>query len=293
MVIKKNILVTGSNGQLGSCLKKISTEYDHYYFFKRKSDLDITNYSAFKDFLVEKNINTVINCAAYTDVNGAEINKKLSNLINNQAIEYIAKSCSELDLQLIHISTDYVFDGNKTYPYVEVDKTSPINHYGLTKLKGENKILSYNLNNSVIIRTSWLYSHTNNNFVSRILYRLKNKKEIFVVDNEIGSPTNAIDLAYTIMKIIPKLKNNKTKIYHFANFGFCSRYELAKKIKELIKEDCMVIPAKNNSKYSIRPKFSALDSTQIFKDFQISLKSWESSLKTHLDNYILNSQYEF
>ena len=191
--------MTGANGQLGSTLKDVSINYNHNYFFREKNELDITNFFVLENFLKKNNINTLINCAAYTNVNESETNKDLSNNVNHYAVENIAKLCFKFGIQLIHISTDYVFDGLKKYPYNETDKTNPINYYGKTKLDAERKILSYDLNKSVIIRTSWLYSKLDNNFVNKILNKLNNKKEIFVVDEEIGSPTNAIDLAETII----------------------------------------------------------------------------------------------
>ena len=197
--------------------------------------------------------------------------------------------CYKLNVQLVHISTDYVFDGLKKTPYNELDKTNPQNYYGTTKLNGEKKILSYNLTNSVIIRTSWLYSNRNNNFVSKILMKLKNENEIFVLENEIGSPTNSLDLARSIINIIPKISNSKTEIYHFSNLGQCSRYEFAKKIKELSNSNCKIYPIKKNKQKIKRPKFSALDPTKIIKNFKIDINSWETSLEMHLNKNKINN----
>ena len=282
MVNKKNILVTGANGQLGNSLKEISNNYNHNFFFKAKKDLDITNFLIFENFLIQKNINTIINCAAYTDVNAAEKKKNYSNIINNIAVGNIAKLCHKLNIQLIHISTDYVFDGLRNLPYNENNKTNPKNHYGKTKLDGENKILNQKLENSAIIRTSWLYSNNEHNFVNKIILKLNNQKKIFVVEDEIGSPTNAYDLSKVIMEIIPRLSNSNTEIYHFSNLGFCSRYHLANKIKELVRIDCKIIPTKDKLSSVNRPKFSALDSSKIIKNFQLKIKPWEGSLKTYL-----------
>ena len=247
MVIKKNILVTGAKGQLGSSLKEISNSYNHNFFFKDKVQLDILNFSKIHNFLKKNNINTIINCAAYTDVNHAEQQKIICDEINHIAVENIAKLCYKYGIQLIHISTDYVFDGLTNLPYTENNITNPQNFYGKSKLNGENKILNYKLNKSIIIRTSWLYSKSDNNFVNKIISKLNNKKKIFVVKDEISSPTNAYDLSLAIMEIIPKLSNSNTEIYHYSNLCFCSRYEFANKIKEYIKLYCKIISINQDS----------------------------------------------
>ena len=282
MVSKKNILVTGSNGQLGISLKEISTNYNYNFYFKEKKDLDITDFITFEKFLKKTNIDIIINCAAYTDVTMAEQNKYYSNIVNNIAVENIAKLCSELNLQLIHISTDYVFDGLTNLPYHERNNTNPKNYYGLTKLEGENKILNEKLENSVIIRTSWLYSNLENNFVNKIITKIGNQRKICVVEDEIGSPTSAHDLSKVIMEIIPKISNSNTEIYHFSNLGFCSRYQFANKINQLINGNCKIIANREEFPNINRPKFSALDSSKIIKNFQLKINHWEISLKTHL-----------
>tara|TARA_B100000524_G_scaffold20970_1_gene10753 strand:+ start:559 stop:1437 length:879 start_codon:yes stop_codon:yes gene_type:complete len=286
-MVKKNILITGSNGQLGRTLKEISANYNYNYFFKEKKNLNISNFSIINSFLKKNDINIIINCAAFTDVDKSEINKDLANEVNNLAVDNIAKLCFELEIKLIHISTDYVFDSLGKTPLNELNHPNPKNYYGMTKLNGEKKILSYNLNNSVIIRTSWLYSKFENNFVSKILLKLKNENQIIVVDNEISSPTSALDLSKTIMEIIPRLSNNKTEIYHYSNQGFCSRFQFANKINELIKGDCIILPKKQNINKSIRPRFSALDSSKIIKNFKLEINSWDSSLRLFLtENHI-------
>lgn len=292
MVSKKNILVTGSNGQLGRSLKYISNNFSHNFFFFEKKELDITNHKLVFNLLVKYNIDSIINCAAYTNVNQAEINKELANKVNHIAVENLARVCSELNIQLIHISTDYVFNGNKNTPYNEISITNPVNFYGMTKLCGENKILNYKLENSVIIRTSWLYSCFANNFVNKILDKIKNETEIFVVDDEIGSPTNANDLAEAILELIPRLLNNKTEIYHYSNKGFCSRLQFAQMINEFIKGDCEIFASKNKKVNDLRPKFSALDSTKISKSFGLEIKFWSNSLKTFLQKKNINYTYE-
>tara|TARA_B100001939_G_scaffold347390_1_gene368874 strand:+ start:1352 stop:2215 length:864 start_codon:yes stop_codon:yes gene_type:complete len=287
MVNGMSILVTGSKGQLGSSIKEISMNYPHHFYFKDKREMDITNYSFIEKFLTKNNIDTIINCAAYTDVINAEKNKFFSENVNHIGANNLAKLCNEFNIQLIHISTDYVYDGFNNYPYKESSPTNPQNYYGITKLNGEKKILSYNLNKSVIIRTSWLYSKFNNNFVTRILNSLENNENIYVVEDEVGSPTNALDLAKIILEIIPRLSNLKTEIFHFSNLGFCSRYEFAKKIKEIINSKCIVSPTKQKFSDIKRPKFSALDSSKIIENFQLNVKSWEISLENHLKKNIV------
>ena len=286
MVNKKNILVTGANGQLGISIKEVSNDYNYNFYFKEKKDLDITNFIIFEKFLKKNNIDTIINCAAYTDVIMAEQNMDYSNIVNNIAVGNIAKLCRELSIQLIHISTDYVFDGLSISPYNENNNTNPKNYYGKTKLEGENKILNQKLENSAIIRTSWLYSNLPNNFVNKIINKLNYNKKIFVVEDEIGSPTNAHDLSKVIMDIIPKLSNSNTEIYHFSNLGFCSRYQFAVKINQLINANCEIISKRDKFPNIKRPKFSALDSSKIIKNFKLKINPWEISLETHLKKII-------
>ena len=282
MVVKKKILITGSNGQLGSSLQEISNNYSFNFFFTKKKELDLTNFSMVRNFLKEKQINTIINCAAYTDVDGSKKNNEISEQINDMAVGNIAKLCSELNIQLVHISTDYVFDGFSSVLYNEENKTNPQTHYGITKLKGEKKVLQYNLKDSIIIRTSWLYSKFGSNFVNKILHKIKMQKEIFVVEDEIGSPTYAPDLAKVIMEISTRISNNGTKIYHFSNQGFCSRFQFANKINQLLESDCKIIPIQNKSAKVKRPKFSALDSSKIIKNFQLKINHWDVSLRNYL-----------
>ncbi len=282
MVNNKTILVSGSKGQLGTSLKKISKDYNYNFIFTDRSNLDITNFDLLKEFFKKKTIDTFINCAAFTDVTMAEQNMDYSNSVNNIAVGNIAILCRELNIQLIHISTDYVFDGLSTLPYHENNNTNPKNYYGKTKLKGENKILNQKLENSAIIRTSWLYSNLENNFVNKIIKKLKNQKKIYVVEDEIGSPTNAHDLSKVIMDIIPKLSNSNTEIYHFSNLGFCSRYQFAIKINQLTNSNCEIISKRDIFPNIKRPKFSALDSSKIIKNFKLKIDPWETSLKTHL-----------
>ena len=286
MVDKYNILVTGSDGQLGNSIKKNSNDIGAYnFYFKNKEQLDISNINLIETYINNHEINVIINCAAFTNVDQAENEKELADLINHISISRIAKICSEKNIQLIHISTDFVFDGLKLVPYTEIDKPNPINYYGLSKLNGEKKIFKYDLNKSIIIRTSWLYSERENNFVTKIINKINEGKNFEVVDDEFGSPTNADDLAKVILSIIPKLNNDKTEIYHFSNNGYCSRYDFASEINKIVKGKSYILPKNNTELNVIRPKYSVLDSNKIINEFNLKISNWKDSLAHYL-NYI-------
>ena len=286
MVRKKNILVTGSDGQLGKTLKYLVNDYAIYnFYFKNKLELDISNFSKTKNYIINNNIDIIINCAAYTDVEKSEINFELANLINHLSVDNLAFVCKENDIQLIHISTDFVFDGKKLSAYHENDRANPLNVYGKTKLEGEKKILKYNLSGSIILRTSWLYSNFKGNFVTKVIENLSSSTTVNMVDNEIGSPTSALDLAVAILKIIPILSNKVPEIYHFANSGFCSRFEFACKINKLINGKNSINPVNDNSRKFKRPNFSCLDNTKISKVFNLNIKDWSISLEYYFKNF--------
>ena len=288
MVNKKNILVTGANGQLGSSLTKLSDNYTFNFFFKSKIDLNISNKKALSNFILKQKITHIINCAAYTNVDESERNFKKADLINSISVGYLVEICYALGLNLIHISTDYVFDGLKGFPYSEIDKVDPVNNYGISKLRGEQYILKSNLKNSIIIRTSWLYSELSNNFVSKILSKIKNKKKIYVNPGEFGSPTNSNDLAKAILQIIPKIRNNRPQVYHYSNSGYCSRYEFAKKINQLVTAENFVFKKfKPEISITKRPEFSALNCEKILNDFDLEIISWDKSLENFLSNFDL------
>ena len=279
------ILVTGSKGQLGMALRSLQNSIpSSNFFFTEKQNLDITNLKAVENFVTKNNITTIINCAAFTNVDEAEDEHELANNINNIAVENLGKIAKKYQLKLIHISTDYVFDGNSEKPYSENDKTNPKNIYGITKLKGENALLNINPANTIIIRTSWLYSAFGNNFVKTILRLSKEKETISVVNNQIGSPTNAIDLAEAILKIIPLINTNQTEIYHYSNKGKCSWFQFAEEIVKLTNAKCKVLPidSKDFKTKAKRPNFSLLNTTKIQKAFKIEISDWKESLKKHM-----------
>tara|TARA_B100001057_G_scaffold489059_1_gene574591 strand:- start:149 stop:1000 length:852 start_codon:yes stop_codon:yes gene_type:complete len=277
MVNKKKILVTGSNGQLGRSFREISDDYPFDFFFKSKSDLNIIDKKSIYNFVREKNINCLINCAAYTNVEEAEKNPEKAYLVNSIAVGHLAEICSHLRVQLIHISTDFIFDGVKKTAYTELDQMNPINNYGKSKLEGEYKILNSSLKNSLIIRTSWLYSKFGNNFVNNIINNMATNDFISVVDDQFGSPTNSLDLASVILQIIPRIANQNPEIYNFANLGYCSRHDFAVSIKKLLKNNVEIKKIKSTSLVQ-RPKFSPLSSEKIKNNFNLEIFDWKSSL---------------
>ena len=281
-----NILVTGSNGQLGSEILEISSQYDNYKFqFTDISTLDITDYLAVDKFVKKYNIKVIINCAAYTAVEKAESEPEIADLINHLAVANFAKVSKKYKIKLIHISTDYVFDGKRTESYSEDCITNPESVYGKTKLDGELAIQKTNPKNSVIIRTSWLYSGFGNNFVKTMLELSKQKSEIDIVSDQIGTPTYARDLAVFIIENIPKITNEKTEIFHFSNGGKCSWYDFAKAIFEITKKKVKLNPV-DSSEYSTvanRPNFSVLNKTKIKNEFKIQIPHWRNSLKKYFN----------
>ena len=280
-----NILVTGGNGQLGMVFKSLSRNYtDFNFIFTGSKELDITNFDGVKEFVRLKEINTIINCAAYTSVDKAEKEEKIAEEINHLAVANMAQIAKDNDISLIHISTDYVFDGLKNSPYTEFDKTNPQTVYGKTKLKGEMAIKSIGPKNSIIIRTSWLFSRFGNNFVNRVIELSKTNKQISVVSNQIGSPTSARDLVSFIIKILPQINNTGVELFHFSNKGKCSWYEFAKTTFEINNIETILVPVIYNDFQSEanRPNFSVLSTTKIENKYKFVIPCWVDALK---DNF--------
>ena len=280
------ILVTGARGQLGSEIQDLEKEYEQYsFFFTDIHNLDLTDHKAVKRFIEKKRIDVIINCAAYTAVDKAETEPEPADAINHLVVKNLAEIAKAHKIKLIHISTDYVFDGTKTTPYIETDVPNPQSVYGLTKLKGEQAMQTINPDNSVIIRTSWVYSSHGNNFVKTMLRLGVERDELNVVADQTGSPTYAGDLANAIMEILPKIKNDSVELFHYANAGSCSWYDFAKtifKIKGLnvklnpIPTDQYPTPAK-------RPNYSVMDTAKIKENFKVEVREWEVALKKCLD----------
>jgi dTDP-4-dehydrorhamnose reductase len=277
------VLVTGSNGQLGSELTELvemNTKSKSKYFFTNKNSLDITNKSDIQSFIEQNAITHIINCAAYTAVDKAETDKINANCINHLAASHLATISKEYGLPFIHISTDYVFDGENHRPYIEDDNTSPNGVYGQTKLDGENAILDINPSNSIIIRTSWVYSSFGSNFVKTMLRLGKERDTLSVIFDQVGTPTYAKDLAQAVLDILPKIQNDKVEIYHYSNEGACSWYDFATSIFRLSNIDCDTTPieTKEYPTPAKRPHYSLLNKSKIKKEFDLNINHWEKSL---------------
>jgi len=278
-----NILITGSNGQLGSEIKNIADDFSQFSFFFTDVDkLDITNEKHVFDFVNTNNIDFIINCAAYTAVDKAEEDQIMAHKINVIGTKNLKNAAKNKNIPLIHISTDYVFDGKNHKPYKETNPTSPQSIYGKTKLDGELAILDYK--KAVIIRTSWLYSIFGNNFVKTIIKIATKNDQIKVVSDQIGSPTNAADLAFASLKITEQIFEKDEVdggIYHFSNEGVCSWYDFAKNIISLKSITCD-IKAVNSDEFprpAPRPFYSVLDKSKIKSTFNLSIPHWTDSLK--------------
>ena len=281
-----NILVTGGNGQLGSELKKIAPNYQDYNFlFTDVKDFDITNHTAVAAFIENNNITVIINCAAYTAVDKAESEQELSDAINHLAVANFAQIAKDNNIKLIHISTDYVFDGTNYRPYVETDIPNPQSVYGQTKLDGELAMKKINPANSIIIRTSWVYSKFGNNFVKTMLRLAETRDEISVVADQIGTPTNAADLAKAILTVLPQIENKTPEIYHYSNEGVCSWYDFAKAIFEIVNTK-VKINAIESAQYPTpakRPFYSVFNKRKIKAGYQIETPYWRESLYIYLN----------
>jgi len=275
-----NILVTGSNGQVGSELRELSSEYKYNFFFTDRTTLDITDNKAVKEFIETNSINTIINAAAYTAVDKAEEDEVNADKINHLAVKNLAEIAKEKNIKLIHISTDYVFDGTNFKPYNEEDTTNPNGVYGATKLAGEISMRNINPSNSIIIRTSWVYSSFGANFVKTMLRLGKERDSIGVIFDQVGTPTYARDLARAILEILPNIKNEKVELYHYSNEGVLSWYDFAKEIMRMAKLNCQINPieTKEYPTPCARPHYSLLNKSKIKKEFTLNIPYWKDSL---------------
>lgn len=266
------LLITGSNGQLGQCLGRVFPNA----LFAGRDILDITDEEFVCDFISRNHIDTIINCAAYTAVDKAEENCQTAKKINEIGVRNLAESFA----RIIHISTDYVFDGKKSSPYLETDKASPLSVYGKTKLAGE-KVLLREATTAVILRVGWLYSPYGNNFVKTIRRLASERKDLGVLFDQTGTPTSALDLADLIKNILPKIKEGNREIYHFSNEGVASWYDFARKICEKSKLVCNVFPieGKDYPQKAKRPSYSVMNKSKIKRDFGISISHWEEALE--------------
>ena len=273
------VLVTGAKGQLGQAIASIAKNYIEIDFvFCSSSELDISNLDHCKAIFKTHQPNYCINAAAYTAVDRAESEPEKAHLINVVGAKNLAEVCKEYKAILLHISTDFVFDGSKTSPYTEVDVPNPKGVYAQTKLDGEKAIQAV-FDQYFILRTSWVYSQFGNNFMKTMLRLASERDSLSVVNDQIGTPTNAVELANAIIKIILS-KSNAFGIYHFSNEGTASWYDFAKKIFEInnIKIDLKPIPTTDFPTPAKRPKYSVLDKSKIKNNFDIQISNWEDSI---------------
>ncbi len=280
----KNILVTGSKGQLGNEMQIIAKkEFDFIYFFTDVDELDITNVDAIDNFVAGNKIDYIVNCAAYTAVDKAETDFEVCYKINAQAVKNIAEVAKKHNLKVIHVSTDYVFNGENFKPYTEEDKVCPVSVYGKSKLEGE-KALFETMQEAVVIRTSWLYSSFGNNFVKTMMKLGAEREALNVIFDQVGTPTYAADLAEAIVTIL-KSDDFIPGIYHFSNEGVCSWYDFAIKIHQLAGIKCIVRPIESKEYHfpTPRPHYSVLNKAKIKKTYGVDIPHWEKSLKKCID----------
>jgi dTDP-4-dehydrorhamnose reductase len=286
------ILVTGANGQLGKSIQSFSIQNNtaHNFVFASRDNLDLSCFDDIEYFIKAKKFDLIINCAAYTNVDEAEENQNEAVLINYLAVKKIAEVAYQRKIKLIHISTDFVFDGFNSQPYKENDVTNPLNFYGKTKLSGENAILSIMKFNAIIIRTSWMYSEYGNNFVDTIMKLSLKGQDLKIVDDQTGNPTYAKDLVSAIFSILDNKKYIKfgqlSTIFHFSNEGACSWYDFAVEIINLSKCQIILHPIKSKD-YTFkaqRPKYVSMSKKKIIDEFGVKTFFWKDSLKTCLEN---------
>ena len=276
----KNVLITGCNGQLGNEMQLLAKENAQYtYFFTDVEELDITDENAVDEFVSKNEIDCIVNCAAYTAVDKAEENETFCNVLNNVAPGYLAKAVGQRGGCMVQVSTDYVFDGTNHTPYTEDEPTCPNSVYGRTKLAGEQSVMAA-CKNAMVIRTAWLYSTFGNNFVKTMIRLGKEKQELGVIFDQVGTPTYARDLAVAIFAAINK--GVVPGIYHFSNEGVISWYDFTKAIHRIAGiNSCKVRPL-HTSEYptpAARPHYSVLDKTKIKATYGIEIPYWEESLK--------------
>jgi dTDP-4-dehydrorhamnose reductase len=278
---KQTIIVTGANGQLGRELQVLAAAYPYTFVFTDRTELPVDDQQKIDQFFAEQAPAWCINCAAYTAVDKAESDKEAAFRINGDGPGYLAAACRRHNAKLIHVSTDYVFDGSSSTPLSEDDPTDPINTYGASKLKGEEKAMANHPAGTAIIRTAWVYSEFGNNFVKTMIRLMKERPAINVVDDQVGSPTYAADLAHAIMQIVGS-PNFVPGIYNYSNEGQVSWYQFAMAIHGRIHSSCVVSPILS-SQYPTpakRPHYSLLDKTLIRNTYQVIPPDWETSLNT-------------
>jgi len=277
--VKKNILVTGANGQLGSEIKYLSKFHNINFTFTDIEELDITSMDEIEGFFSSQEFGYIINCAAYTAVDKAEEEKEEADLVNHIAVKNLAVMSSKFNAKLIHISTDFVFDGSSSIPFTEEDKTNPVSVYGKTKLAGEKAVLKHG-SEVIIIRTSWLYSSFGNNFVKTMIGLTKKRNSIGIVFDQLGTPTYARDLAEAVLNIINS-QDFLTGVYHYSNEGVASWYDFTKAIVEIAGIKCSIDPIETYQypTPAKRPAYSILNKAKIKKVYNMDIPYWKTSLE--------------
>lgn len=282
-LVLKRILITGANGQLGNEMRLLANEYEQFTFdFTDIAELDLCNAEAVMEYCERTKPAYIINCAAYTAVDKAEDEIELCRKVNRDAVENLAKAASKVGAKVLHVSTDYVFDGTNTTPYLETDPVCPVSAYGNTKLEGEQALVD-NCKEYVILRTAWLYSIYGNNFVKTMIRLGKERESLNVVADQVGTPTYARDLADALMDIVNASEKGNfiPGIYHYSNDGVCSWYDFTLKIHELAGiTTCTVNPieTKDYPTKATRPAYSVLSKEKIKADYGIHIPTWEESL---------------
>jgi len=275
-----NILVTGSNGQLGNEIRVASKQFEAFnYIFTDVAELDICDKAALESFVAENAVDAIVNCAAYTAVDKAEDDVDLCYKINHEAVKNIAEVAAKHQLKVVHVSTDYVFDGSSNIPLTEDMPTAALGVYGKSKLAGENELITI-CPDSVIVRTSWLYSSFGGNFVKTMIKLGSERDSLNVIFDQVGTPTYAADLAVAILKIL-SAENFVSGIYHYSNEGVCSWYDFTKKIHKLAGVKCKVNPieTKDYPTRTPRPHYSVLNKSKIKATYKIEIPYWEDSLE--------------
>ena len=275
-----NILVTGANGQLGMEMRNVSVGSADRYIFTDVAELDITDADAVDRVIASEKVDVIVNCAAYTNVDKAEEDEQTADLINHRAVAILASVAAKYGATLIHISTDYVFDGGSCVPYKEDDATSPTGAYGRTKLAGEHAVIESGCR-YLIFRTAWLYSPYGKNFVKTMMKLTAEEGSINVVFDQVGTPTCAADLAALIYKVITERMLDRQGVYHFSNEGVCSWYDFAVEIRDLCGNTCDIRPCHSDEFLSRvrRPSYSVLDKTKVKNIFGINIHHWKKSLR--------------
>ncbi len=277
--MSRTILVTGANGQLGNEMRRVADKGNDRYIFTDVAELDITDYGAISNLVSSEGVEVIVNCAAYTNVDKAEDDYELANLLNNRAVGYLAMAAKVSGATLIHISTDYVFDGTAHVPYTEQEPTAPIGVYGKTKLAGERSVIESECN-YIIIRTSWLYSQWGGNFVKTMQRLTAERESLNVIFDQIGTPTYAGDLADAIGDIISTKQLDRSGVYHFSNEGVCSWYDFANLIAQKCGNTCDILPI-HSSEFPAkvtRPHYSVLDKSKFKSTFGVRIPYWTESL---------------